>query len=253
MIAPVTSRDRRALPDIVAERLLAAVNEGSLKPGEQLPTELELAGQLGVGRTSLREAIQRLRTIGVLEVRNGLGTFVVDRTRMEPVHSFMEWSVANEFEVTEVFEARLSLEVSAAGLAGERVSDEDLEALQRAARRHSEASGIEQLIDTDEEFHAALVHAAGNALLERLYSMLVPGLREFRRMSLAIPASAARSAHTHDGIVEAIVARDPFRSRKATLEHLWDLYSLVTNAGNTSATDEAPRKEVADRRAWFDD
>jgi GntR family transcriptional repressor for pyruvate dehydrogenase complex len=249
----VTGRDRRGLPDIVAERLLAAVNEGHLKPGEQLPTELDLAAQLGVGRTSLREAIQRLRTIGVLEVRNGLGTFVVDRTRMEPVHSFVQWSVANEFEVTEVFEARMSIEVSAAGLAGERAGDDDIAALQAAAQQHREATSIEELIDTDENFHAALVRCAGNSLLERLYSMLVPGLREFRRMSLAIPASAARSAHTHDAIVEAIVARDPFASRSATLEHLWDLYSLVTTAGNTNPTSGAQRKEVADRRAWFDD
>ncbi|MCU1570608.1 MAG: hypothetical protein JWR33_1349 [Naasia sp.] len=237
----------------MAERLLSAVNDGSLKPGEQLPTELELAAQLGIGRTSLREAIQRLRTIGVLEVRNGLGTFVVDRTRMEPVHSFVQWSVANEFEVTEVFEARLSLEVSAAGLAGERASEEEIAALQAAALRHRSARGIEELIDTDEEFHTALVRCAGNALVARLYAMLVPGLRDFRRMSLAIPASAERSAHTHDAIVDAVAAHDPFQSRSATLEHLWDLYSLVTTAANTNPTDGALRKEIADRRAWFDD
>jgi GntR family transcriptional repressor for pyruvate dehydrogenase complex len=224
-----------------------------LKPGEQLPTETELAKQLGVGRTSLREAIQRLRAMGALEVRSGLGTFVVDRSRMEPVHSFVKWSVDNEFEVIELLEARMSLEVAAAGLAAERASGADLARLLKAAQKHRASTGIEALINSDEHFHEVLVACGHNALISKLYSMLVPGLREFRRMSLAIPASAGRSSDTHDAMVDAIVARDPARSRRATVEHLWHLYSSVTNAANTTATKEKARRQIADKRVWIDD
>lgn len=250
VIPPEVARDRRALPEMVADRLLTAVNDGHLQPGEQLPIETELAKQLGVGRTSLREAIQKLRAMGVLEVRKGLGTFVVDSRRLEPVHSFVQWSVENEFEVTELFEARMSLETAAAGLAAERASSSDIARLQSASAEHRRATSIDALIDTDECFHSELVDSAHNSLIGRLYAMLVPGLREFRRMSLAIPASAHRSAVTHDDIVAAIASQDPVASRQATAEHLWPLYSSVTSAANTTPTRAAPRAS-GDKRVWF--
>ncbi|MBO3084742.1 FadR/GntR family transcriptional regulator [Cellulomonas fengjieae] len=246
----VEQRDRRALPDIVVERFLTAMKSGELKPGEQLPTETELARDLGIGRTSLREAIQRLRTMGAVEVRAGLGTFVVDRTRMEPVHSFVQWSADNDFEVTELFEARMSLEVTAAGLAAERATTRELALLDRAARKHRAAEHLESRIDSDEGFHEVLVACAHSALLSKLYAILVPGLREFRSMSLAIPASATTSADTHDAIVAAIVAGDPTAAREATVEHLWGLYSMITSAANANSPDGTPRRQIADKAVW---
>lgn len=244
-------RDRRALPEMIVERLLGAVREGDLKHGEKLPIETELAKQMGVGRTSLREAIQKLRAMGVLEVRKGLGTFVVDSGRMEPVHSFVNWCVDNEFEVTELFEARMSLESAAAGLAAERATPADIARLQEVSMKHREAPDIESLISTDEGFHQELINSAHNALIARLYAMLVPGLHEFRRMSLAIPASAHRSGVTHEDIITAIAAHDPMWSRQATVEHLWPLYSSVTDAANSTSSRSKARRGTSDKRVWF--
>lgn len=244
-------RDRRALPDLIAERLIAAVSDGTLQPGEQLPIETELARQMGVGRTSLREAIQKLRAMGVVEVRKGLGTFVVDSTRMEPVHSFVKWSADNEFEVTELFEARMSLETTAASLAAQRADRDDLQRLEQAAARHQIATDIEELIASDEAFHQELVSCSHNSLIARLYSLLVPGLREFRRMSLAIPASANRSSVSHFDIVAAISSGDSVQSRRATVRHLLPLYAAVTSAANSAAAGD--RRDRADNRVLFMD
>lgn len=250
-LSPETDRDRRALPDLIAEQLLLAINNGTLVPGEQLPIEIELARQLGVGRTSLREAIQKLKAIGVLEVRKGIGTFIVEGKRMEPVHSFVKWAAENEFEVTELFEARMSLEIAAAGLAAERATPNDIWQLRKASDAHISAPSIDRLIDTDEAFHHALVESSHNSLIAQLYTILVPNLREFRRMSLAIPASAHRSGSTHAAIADAIEAHDPVESRRAAVAHLWDLYSSVTNAANTNPQSEKARRSIADKRAWF--
>jgi GntR family transcriptional repressor for pyruvate dehydrogenase complex len=243
-------RDPRALPEMIADQLLAAVSDGRLKPGEKLPIETELARQMGVGRTSLREAIQKLRAMGVLEVRKGRGTFVMDSSRLEPVRSFVQWSVENEFEVTELLEARMALETAAAGLAAARATTGDLTRLRRASAKHVGATQIEALIDTDESFHSALIAAAHNDLIGRLYAMLVPGLRDFRRMSLAIPASAERSGVTHDDIVAAVASNDPRAAREATAEHLWPLYSSVTRAASRGRR-SAERRPAADRQIWF--
>ncbi len=148
---------------------------------------------------------------------------------------------------SELFEARMAIEVAAVSLAADRATPEDLDALRAAARRHGEASGIDELIATDEEFHAALISAAHNSLISRVYAMLVPGLREFRRMSLAIPASARRSLVTHEGIVDAIASGSPSASRVAAAEHLWPLYSNVTQAARAQRSDAA----YDDRRVWF--
>ncbi|HWK21280.1 MAG TPA: FadR/GntR family transcriptional regulator [Microbacteriaceae bacterium] len=248
MIGPAAERDRRPLSDIIAEQIYAAVRAGELTPGEQLPIETELARQLSVGRTSLREALQKLRAMGVIEVRKGLGTFIVDSSMIDPVHSFAQWAAENKFEITELIETRLAIETTAAGLACERATESDYVAMRAANAGHRDADSLEDRMRYDEAFHAALVAASHNSLLTQMYSMLVPGVREFRRRSLAIPASASRSGSAHDEIITAIEARDPIHSRKATVEHLWTLYGAVTGALDGSPTAPAPS---ADRRVWL--
>lgn len=243
-------RDRRPLSDIIAEQIFTAVQSGSLKPGEQLPIETELARQLGVGRTSLREALQKLRAMGVVEVRKGLGTFIVDSSRIDPVRSFVQWSSENKFEISELIETRLGLETTAAGLASERATDADVVRLRAANDAHRHAHEIDDLVLHDEEFHLALVDAAHNSLLSRMYAMLVPSLREFRQLSLAIPASASRSGKTHDEIIAAIESHDPIRSRKATVQHLWTLYTAVGGAKDGAAAG-ASERPTADPRVWL--
>lgn len=224
---------RRRLPDVVADQLLTEIREGRFKPGQQLPTEPELARQMGVGRTSVREAIQKLRTVGVVEVRKGLGTFVSDGNPSDPILSFAAWSVENRFEVSDLFEARLALELMASSLAAQRATKGALAKLRTAANAHvrAEAGGsLDDLVDTDQAFHSAIVALGGNSLLEKLYEMLVPQIIEYRRVSLAIPGAPKRSGQDHLAVVEAIASRSPAEARNAMLDHLWTLYHEFVDA-----------------------
>lgn len=229
--------ERRALPFLVAERLRQAIADGEYLPGQQLPTEPELARQIGVGRTSLREAIQRLKTLGLVEVRSGLGTFVVEAGRADPIITFTAWAAENEFEVSEVFEARLSLEVTAAGLAAERSTSRDEAKLRAAARDHISAEtlgSIDDLVQTDEAFHRTLVALGRNALISRLYDILVPDLAQYRRVSLALPGSARRSGADHMAIVDAVAVGDSDAAKAAVTEHISVLRSEVAEAAKAS-------------------
>lgn len=224
---------RRRLPDVVADQLLAQIQDGRFKRGQQLPTEPELARQMGVGRTSVREAIQKLRTVGVVEVRKGLGTFVADGNPSDPILSFAAWSVENRFKVSDLFEARLALELTASSLAAQRSTKRAVAKLRTTATAHiaAEAGGsLDELVETDQAFHSAIVALAGNSLLEKLYEMLVPQIIEYRRVSLAIPGAPKRSGQDHLAVVEAIASGFPIEARNAMLHHLWTLYHEFVDA-----------------------
>jgi GntR family transcriptional repressor for pyruvate dehydrogenase complex len=218
---------------VVADQLLESVAQGRFAPGSQLPTEPELARMLGVGRTSLREAVQRLRTLGVIEVRKGLGTFVSDEGTNNPILLFAAWSSENRYEVAELLETRMALELAAAPLAAERSSPGDLASLRKTSAEHIEAElggDLADLVRTDQAFHLALAAASGNQLLVKMYGMLVPQLAEYRERSLAIPGAPDRSGAGHVRVVDAIERRDPPGARAAILDHLMTLYDEFIDA-----------------------
>lgn len=225
--------DRRRVADVVADQLLESIAQGRFAAGSQLPTEPELAKMLGVGRTSLREAVQRLRTLGVIEVRKGLGTFVSDDGPDNPILAFAAWSSDNRYEVAELLETRMALELAAAPLAAQRASRSEIALLRRTATEHIEAEEtgeLDDLVRTDQAFHSALVSASGNQLLVKMYGMLVPQLAEYRARSLAIPGAPDRSGAGHLRVVEAIEQHDPPGARAAILDHLMTLYDEFIDA-----------------------
>ena len=103
-LAPVTST---RVSDVVAERIEALIGDGSLAPGDRLPTEHELARRLGVGRTSVREGLGRLRALGLIEVRKGRGAFVAEPPAGDPIVEFGRWTAARAPEIEKLAEARI--------------------------------------------------------------------------------------------------------------------------------------------------
>lgn len=220
---------RRPLPDVIAERITATIANGSLKPGEQLPSEPELAKQLQVGRTSLREALRKLSTLGVIEVVRGKGTFVCEPPADDPTTQYVKWSVEEGFALSELLEVRIGLETTAAALACTRASDDELSELRRLCAAHDDESrngDVDALVRTDEELHGAIVEIAHNVALASMYKALVPGMIEFRRRRLSLPRSPERS-DDHAYIVDAICRRDPTAARQAVARHLWIFYEEV--------------------------
>lgn len=228
--------ERRSVPDVVAERIAAEIESGTLRPGDRLPSEPELARQFHVGRSSLREAIRKLHTLGVLEVVRGRGTYVRQRTEADLSPQFVEWSASSGTAVAEVLEVRLGLELTAAGLACIRATQSDVDALAACCREHDAArstAGIEELARTDEQVHEALVRAAHNRLLLQTYLTLVPRMHEFRRHSLTIDRADDRFDPHHRALLAGVVQRNAAAARQAVVRHIGALYGEVrAAAGN---------------------
>lgn len=203
----------------IAERIRNEIATGKLKPGDRLPPERELARQLGVSRISLREAIQSLVALGLLEVRPGAGTFVKRTTAGYLDPALVD--LANWQSLAELMEARLVLEMELAGLAARRATPEELEAIRAAMERYEAAchrgSGT---VEADLEFHSALGRAAHNSVLLRMYETTSDLTRRLRERTAAVPGAAEESMVAHRRIFERIQARDAAGARREMRRHL---------------------------------
>src|SRR3954463_9543661 len=147
--------------DVIAERLSAAIRDGTLKPGDRLPTEAELAREFQVGRTSVREGLQKLRAHGLIESRKGLGAFVTERPS-DPMADFARWTASDPAAIEQLVEARVALETLAAALAALRATEAEIDNLERLNIGHGSAEGTPELVASDQAFHSALMAAARN-------------------------------------------------------------------------------------------
>lgn len=232
------------IADVIAERLTRAIRDGLLNPGDRLPSEQELAREFGVGRTSVREGLQKLRAHGLVESRKGLGAFVTSPTSADPLADFAQWTAENPAAIETLLETRIGLEALAAGLAALRSTGEDrnrLAVLHRAHAAAARSGDVGALVRTDEEFHEQIFAAAGNEILSRLYELLMPELTDFRRKTLALPWAADRSERGHAAILEAVQRCDSVAAREAMGDHLWILYTEVHDSVELIELKLAPR------------
>jgi GntR family transcriptional regulator, transcriptional repressor for pyruvate dehydrogenase complex len=213
--------------DVIAERLSAAIRDGTLKPGDRLPTEAELAREFQVGRTSVREGLQKLRAHGLIESRKGLGAFVTEPPASDPLADFARWTASDPAAIEQLVEARVALETLAAALAALRATETEIDDLERLNIEHGAAEDTADLVATDQAFHAAIMAAARNRFVSGAYEVLISELTDFREKTLALPWASERSVKGHAAIVRAIRGRVPAAAREAMAEHLWVLYAEI--------------------------
>ena len=165
---------QRTMAESVAQRLMGLLSNGTLSPGDKLPSERELAAHLHVGRATLREALKLLTMAGLLRARRGDGTYVREEF-LPSVCLQIEWAtLLSEVDVAKVLEVRQPLEVKAARLAAERATPQDIDKL-GVFREVLEIDGrdIGLEVDIDLAFHQAIAAAAHNQLLSQLMDSLV--------------------------------------------------------------------------------
>lgn len=171
----LSSLRRGSLAELATRQLHDQVVGGTWPVGSRIPAETELAEQLGVGRSTVREAVRALVHVGLLESRQGAGTFVraVSTAGWEPL--------VRKAAVLEVYEVRGALEFQAARLAAIRRTEADIERIDAALRDrlHAGRRGRDRaFIEADLAFHRAVVAAAHNGLLERMYMEFESTLRD---------------------------------------------------------------------------
>ncbi|MFJ6215861.1 FadR/GntR family transcriptional regulator [Streptomyces sp. NPDC092296] len=204
---PLSSARRTPLSDQVIAQLRGQIASGEWPVGSRIPTESALVEQLGVARNTIREAVRALAHNGLLDIRQGSGTYVLATSELAGV---MHRRFADS-EPARVAELRAALEASAAGLAAARRTDRDLELLDVALRRREDAwraGEPESFVQADAAFHQVVVAAAHNELLTALYADLGEVLRAHLRQDIG-PVLTADRYVAHDGIVDAVRRGDP--------------------------------------------
>ncbi|WP_431896718.1 FadR/GntR family transcriptional regulator [Nonomuraea sp. bgisy101] len=197
------------LVDQATQHLREQIAAGQWPVGTRLPGETTLAATLGVGRSTVREALRALAGAGLLQSRQGAGVFVIATEVAE------EWPTRlRRAAVADVYEVRMLVEVQAARLAAERRTAADLDALRAAlaARRAAAPGDDAAFVDADIALHAAVVAAARNPVLTDLFGEFVPALRQGLIDLVDLLALRSHDPNTgdasHAGLVEAIEKGD---------------------------------------------
>lgn len=207
---------RTGLIDSAVEALGSRIASGEWPVGTRIPPEPSLVELLGVGRNTVREAVQSLVHGGLLERRQGSGTYVVSSSELA-VSIGREIAAARQRDVVEV---RRALEVEAARLAARRRTATDAASLlaHRDARSAAYLAGdIEKMVDTDLALHRAIVKTAANPVLLSLYENLIDAIGENIRFNFV---SDTHGHDAHDGLVEAIVSGNDGKAVLETDEYL---------------------------------
>ena len=228
-----------ALTDAAIEKIRRLIQAGDLPPGSRLPPEPELAAQLGLSRSSMREAVKALALVRVLDVRRGDGTYV---TSLEPGLLLEGLGFAvdllQDTSILSVVEVRRLLEPAATGVAAERITDETLAALQKRLDEMAEAgSDVERQISADAAFHREIYEATRNPTLVSVLEGLSSRTLRSRIWRGVVEGGAIDvTLREHRAIYAALAGRDRPLAEAAALLHVntsesW-LRSIVQDAAD---------------------
>src|SRR5215217_5247749 len=207
----------------VVTRLREMIQNGELAPGDRLPPERDLAKLLGVSRPTLRAGIRSLTTVGILQSKQGAGTFVAEAEKSPTLDTgaLKLLSALHGFTSDEMFEARLALEMSIAALAAERATSEQMAQLaEDIAGMYASVEKPEQYLVHDMQFHQTVAAASGNRILTALMNMVASILFEYRSKTVKRATDLKDSAEQHHNIYRAIREHDQEAARQAMRHHL---------------------------------
>ena len=248
---PLSRPPSPRLADTVAAELEKRILEGSLRPGDRLPAERSLALDLGVSRPSLREAIQKLVSKGLLNTRHGGGTFVTDRLEAHFADPWQDMVKGHPLLHRDLLEFRQMLESEAARLAADRATDVDIARLDAAhARLEEEYAGtvLARSIDADVAFHQVIAESAHNVLIGHLSASLMRVIHGHVAGNLehlhARPQRWVQLRDQHRAIWRAIREHRPDDAAKAAARHI----EFVRQSMDAKALEEE-RRLIARRRA----
>lgn len=217
------SGQKQSVIEETAERIVDIIRDNNYLPGDKLPSERQLGKQLKVGRTSVREAIRRLEAVGLLEVRQGLGTYVKDPGSRILQSSLVPHVVFDQEKLEELFETREIIETAAAALAAQRANSSQIDQMRywkQLVETYVARNDAEGIAMADVEFHRQIIAASDNSTLTALMDSLVDLLRDMRFDASNVPALLPEIVSGHREILEAIESGDKEAANLAMSNHL---------------------------------
>lgn len=206
----------------IVQQIEESIVKGTLKPGDQLPAERELAQRFGVSRTAVREAVKALREKGLVEAYTGRGTFITDGTTHAVRQSLDLMAKIGQPEGSiNLAEVRAILEPEIAALAAERIQESELATMREAVAVMDRAGkDPDAYIEADLDFHLALAEGAANPLILSLLDSIVALLREQRIRIFKVAGGPERGQIHHKRILAAVERHEPEEARAAMRAHL---------------------------------
>ncbi|AEF92987.1 transcriptional regulator, GntR family [Desulfotomaculum nigrificans CO-1-SRB] len=216
-LQPIKLDAYKPLREVVFETLREAIITGKLEPGERL-MEIQLAEEMGVSRTPVREAIRKLELEGFVVMIPRKGAYVAGISHKD---------------ITDVFEVRAALEALAAGLAAERATEEEIENLNRSLIAYSEQTNrqnITGIVETDTDFHDLLYKCSRNERLIMIITHLREIIQRVRTVSLSQPGRSKDAIEEHRQIVDAIADRNVELAQTLAREHIYNAENIMLNS-----------------------
>ncbi|VVN73447.1 FadR/GntR family transcriptional regulator [Pseudomonas fluorescens] len=213
----------RAVPEVALQAIRKLIAEQGFGPGDVLPSQRDLALQLGVSRASLREALSSLSALGVISVQPGKGVFVqspIDLSRSESAGS---WPFAAQASPVDIFQLRYALEGFAAGLAAVTLTADELDALEdnvEAMRKKLRDEDFDAAARLDFEFHRILLLASGNQAMLSILSTRAELFLESQKLPFIRPERAMETWQEHRKILRALTRRASGAAQKSMQEHV---------------------------------
>jgi GntR family transcriptional repressor for pyruvate dehydrogenase complex len=216
--APVT---RQNLADDLAQRITQLIQKGEFAAGDRLPAIATMARQFGVGSPTLREALRKLETVGVVDIRHGSGVYVTRAPDQLLISNPIFDGDVSKKLLVDLIEARIPIEVTSATLAATNATPEHLGEMRRlldhAGATIDDATVLNQ---TNLAFHRQIALASGNIVLRQLLEVLSSLFREEQRLIIDIHGSRQHDHGEHLTILDALERRDPVLAGRRMQTHL---------------------------------
>ena len=218
MLKPI---EKTRVYEAAVDQIKNQIEGGEWAAGTQLPSERELAEQLGIGRPSVREALRVLEVMGLIEIRPGQGSFVSERSSEAQQMQLLQSMLQEDEHVVELLEVRELLEPQIASLAAQSATEDDIECMEEILEqmeRNLNDGGTG--VDENVEFHLALTKAVGNRVLFEVHQLLLKLSRDPVERFFQVPGRLTRSLEGHREILDAIKERNPHKAQQAMLAHM---------------------------------
>jgi GntR family transcriptional repressor for pyruvate dehydrogenase complex len=226
----VTPVQRTTLTASAFEQLISHVVNGDWKPGDCIPPERDLCKQLGIARSSLREALKAMALVGMVDSRVGDGTFVCPRSEFLSRPLLWAFTGTDNVELEEIMEARIIIEENLAGLAARRGTAEEIAAIGEAVQMlQASIARSEPILEADMAFHLAIARASHNNVLAKSVQLLRNLMRQWLYYKVMMPNVAPVVLKRHAAIFRAIAQRKPLVARREMRLHLEEAAEMVTH------------------------
>ncbi len=222
MISPYAPIQSARLYKQVAEQIKDRILSGQLQHGDKLPVESELAKIFGVSRIVIREAMKELAQTGLIEIRPGRGTFVVDDTSRVAQHSLdMAMQMSQAISIAQVTDIRAILEPEIAYRAALNANADDLQSISASIEKMDTLlNDSPEFLRLDREFHIGLANATHNSLILLLLSPVLGFMQGQQVPTDAFGMTPQEAQEHHKHILAAVLAHDPEEARRAMRHHL---------------------------------